>query len=243
MHFIVGKHPQAVGEMTATLIAAQLLKKPDSVLGLATGSTPLPTYEAMVRMQKAGALDASRMRSYNLDEYVGLPAGHEQSYHTFMWENLFGKLGVRPEQAHLPSGVAADLAAECAAYDAAIESAGGMDLQLLGIGLNGHIGFNEPDETFSKSTHVVELTQSTIEANRRFFASENEVPRRAVTIGIRMIMQARSILLVACGEAKADIIREVVEGEITPRVPASILQTHPEVYFILDEAAAAKLRK
>ncbi len=243
MQIIVAKNPQAVGEMAATLIAAQLTRKPASVLGLATGSTPLPTYAALARMYDAGTLQTGRMTSFNLDEYVGLPQNHEQSYYTFMWENLFSKIGVRPEQAHLPSGSAKDLPAECARYDAAIAAAGGIDLQLLGIGLNGHIGFNEPDATFSKGTQVVNLTPSTIAANRRFFASEAEVPRKAITAGVRTIFEARSILLLACGAEKADIIRAMAEGDITPNVPASVLQLHRRAVVLVDEPAAAKLSK
>ncbi len=242
MQVLIGKNPQAVGEMAATILAGQMLKKSDSVLGLATGSSPIPTYQALVRMHGAGAWDATRMRSFNLDEYVGLTADHPQSYHAFMWENLFTPLGLRPEQVRLPSGVAPDLNAECAAYDAAIEAAGGIDLQVLGIGLNGHIGFNEPEAVFSKGTHVVALTPSTIEANRRFFGPGESVPTCAVTAGVRTILQARRIILIACGEEKADIIRATVEGEITPAVPASILQVHADVRILVDAAAASKLR-
>ena len=243
MQVIVGKNPKAVGEMAASLFIAQLLRKPDSVLGLATGSTPLPLYEALVRARQAGALDASRAVTFNLDEYVGLVPEHPQSYCAFMWKHLFADLGFRPEQAHLPNGVAGDLEAECARYDAAIDAAGGIDLQLLGIGHNGHIGFNEPDKAFSHGTRVAELTSSTIEANRRFFASEKEVPRRALTMGVLTIFRARGIVLVVTGAAKADITLAMAEGDITPEVPASVLQLHPNTVLIADEAAAAKLRR
>ena len=241
MHIHIGENPQVVGEMTATLIAAQVLRKPGSVLGLATGSSPLPTYAALVRMHQAGLLDASRLTSFNLDEYVSLAPDHPQSYHYFMWEHLFTPLGLRAGQVHLPGGNAPDIGAECARYDAAIAAAGGIDLQLLGIGLNGHIGFNEPEPVFSRNTHVIDLAPSTLEANRRFFAADERVPAQAITVSIRGIFQARSILLIACGEAKADIVRAMAQGEITPAVPASILQLHSDVHLMLDRAAASKL--
>ena len=241
MHIHIGENPQVIGEMTATLFAAQILRKPDSVLGLSTGSSPLPTYAALVRRYLAGELDVSRITSFNLDEYVGLAPDHPESYHHFMWSHLFTPMGMRPEQVHLPHGDAPDPQAECARYDAAIAAAGGIDLQLLGIGLNGHIGFNEPEPVFSRRAHVIDLTPSTLEANRCHFATEAEMPRQAITVSIRGIFQARSIVLIACGEAKADIVRAMVEGEIVPAVPASILQLHSDVHVLLDRAAASRL--
>ena len=241
MRIIVRDHPKEIAELAATLVRSQLLRKPDSVLGFATGSTPIPLYDELARLFQAGLLDMSRMTSYNLDEYAGLPADHPQSYHTFMWAQLFSRVGVRPGQAHLPNGTAGDLQAECQRYEAAIQSAGGIDLQILGIGHNGHIGFNEPAESFSKKTCAAQLSDSTVQANRRFFASEAEVPRLALTMGIGTIFQARVILLIACGADKADIIRQAVCGEITPRVPASVLQLHPDTTLLLDREAASAL--
>ena len=180
----VFKTAQQVGEAAATLIAAQLLRKPDSILGLATGSSPIPTYEALIRMYRQGVLDFSRATSFNLDEYVGLPADHPCSYHHFMQEHLFSHINIRPENVHIPDGGAADLQAAAHAYDAAILAAGGIDLQLLGIGRNGHIGFNEPGEHFVYGCHKVRLSESTIRANKRFFFSEADVPRYAVSLGI-----------------------------------------------------------
>lgn len=230
-----------VGAATATLIAAQMLRKPDSVLGLATGSTPIPTYQELVRLYKSGVLDFSRVTSYNLDEYVGIPEDHVCSYHRFMQDQLFDHVNIRPDAWHVPSGNADSLEATGAAYDEAIRQAGGIDVQLLGIGHNGHIGFNEPGEQFIYGCHVVELSQSTISANTRFFDSEADVPRKAISLGIGSIMQAKQVLLIATGADKADAIARSVHGEVTPQVQASILRTHPNVIFLLDEAAASKL--
>ena len=232
-----------VGQAAATLIAAQLLRKPDSILGLATGSTPIPTYDALIAMHQAGVLDFSQAISFNLDEYVGLAPEHPCSYHYFMQEQLFRHVNMRPEHIHIPDGHAADIAAAAHAYDAAILAAGGIDLQLLGIGRNGHIGFNEPDEHFVYGCHEVALSQSTIEANQRFFDSEADVPRSAVSLGIGSIMQARQVLLLATGEDKAEAVRRAIEGDVSPQWQASILRTHPDAIFLLDEAAASLLGK
>ncbi|MCH5287918.1 MAG: glucosamine-6-phosphate deaminase [Christensenellaceae bacterium] len=232
---------EQVGQAAAMLLGAQLLQKPDSVLGLATGSSPLPIYEALIELHQRGVLDFSRATTFNLDEYVGLPAGHPKSYRRFMEEHLFSQVNLRPEATHIPNGCAADLSAEAAAYDAAIQQAGGLDIQLLGIGRNGHIGFNEPGDCFVSGCHVVELSESTVTANARFFTSPSEVPRRAVSLGIGGIMSARKILLIATGQSKADAIAQTVLGDITPRVPASILQAHPNAMILLDRAAASGL--
>ena len=232
---------EQVGQATAMLLGAQLLRKPDSVLGLATGSTPIPTYRELVRLYQAGVLDFSRVTTYNLDEYVGIPENHECSYHRFMKDNLFDQVNIRPEATHVPDGNARDLHATAAAYDAAIRRAGGIDVQLLGIGRNGHIGFNEPADEFVYGCHVVNLTESTIEANKRFFASVDDVPRKAISLGIGSIMEARQVLLIATGEDKADAVAEAVNGDVSPKVQASILLTHRNVIFLLDEAAASKL--
>ena len=189
-----------VGRAAAAIIAAQLLRKPDSVLGLATGSTPVPTYDELVRLHQGGVADFSRAVSFNLDEYVGIPVDHPCSYHRFMDEHLFDRVNMRREAIHVPDGLAPDLSAAATAYDAAIDAAGGIDLQILGIGRNGHIGFNEPGEHFVYGCHRVALSPSTIEANKRFFPSEEAVPRHAVSLGIGSIMQARQVLLIAKGE-------------------------------------------
>lgn len=225
----------------AVMLAAQLLQKPDSVLGLATGSSPIPVYELLVREYAAGVLDFSRAATFNLDEYVGLTPGHPQSYRFFMERHLFSRVNLRREAVHIPNGCAQDLTAEAEAYDEAIRAAGGLDVQLLGIGRNGHIGFNEPGESFIAGTHVVSLASNTIAANARFFSSEEEVPRQAISMGIGCIMGARQVLLIATGEAKADAIARTVYGDITPWLPASILQTHPNVTLLLDRAAASLL--
>ena len=228
-----------LAKAAAALFASQILRKPDSVLGLATGSTPIDTYKELVKLNKEGVLDFSKVKSFNLDEYVGLPATHKESYINFMRRNLFDHINIK--QTHLPNGMAEDLQKECREYDEAIKAAGGVDLQLLGIGNNGHIGFNEPASRFTFDTGVVELTDSTIKANRRFFDKEEDVPRRAITMGIGTIMAAKYIMLLAIGEGKADAVKAMVEGDITPLYPASILKNHPKVVVLLDKAAASKL--
>lgn len=235
-----------VGEAAAVLFAAQLLQKPDSVLGLATGSTPLPTYRQLTAYHQQGLLDFSRAQSFNLDEYCGIAPGHPQSYHAFMQEHLFAGINLPEDRRHIPSGAfpmedTAAWQAECARYDRAIEAAGGVDLQLLGIGGNGHIGFNEPGDAFIGGTHVVQLDARTIEDNSRFFESRDQVPTHAITMGIRTILSAKHILLIATGAGKADILRDLLGSEITPRLPASILKTHPCVSLFADQEAASKL--
>ena len=232
---------EQVGQAAAMLLGAQILRKPDSVLGLATGSSPVPIYEALIRQHEQGVLDFSRVTTFNLDEYIGLSAEHPQSYRYFMNQHLFSRVNIRREATHVPGGCAADMAAEAAAYDEAIRQAGGLDVQLLGIGRNGHIGFNEPGESFISHCHVVDLSESTIAANARFFASAAEVPRQAISLGIGRIMEARQVLLVATGESKAEAIARTVHGDVTPQVQASILQTHPDAILLLDRAAAALL--
>ena len=243
MQIHVFQNSAQVGQAAATLIAAQLLRKPDSILGLATGSSPLPTYQALIALNKAGVLDFSSAISFNLDEYVGIDPNHVCSYHRFMQDNLFDHVNMKPENIHIPDGNAADLAAAAQAYDASILAAGGIDLQLLGIGRNGHIGFNEPGEEFVYGCHEVQLSQSTIEANTRFFDSEADVPRSAVSLGIGSIMQAQQVLLIATGADKAEAVRHAIEADVSPQWQASILRTHPNVIFLLDEAAASLLSK
>ena len=229
----------SLARAAAALFAAQILRKPDSVIGLATGSTPISTYRELIRLYEEKVLDFSRVTSFNLDEYVGLPLSHPESYYAFMHRHLFDHINIRDTR--LPNGLSSDLEGECRKYDEAIRKAGGVDLQLLGIGNNGHIGFNEPADHFVYGTNVITLTESTIQANRRFFKDGEEVPRRAVSMGIGTIMSARSILLIALGEAKADVLKAMLEDEVTPRVPASILRTHQNVTVLLDKAAAKRL--
>ncbi len=230
-----------IGQAAAMIIAAEMMYKPNLVLGLATGSSPIPTYQELIRLNKSGLLDFSTVTTFNLDEYCHLPVEHECSYRRFMNEQLFDHLNIPKENTHVPNGNAKDFALEGAKYDEAIEKAGGIDVQVLGIGHNGHIGFNEPFHEFVYGCHVVDLTPSTIDANRRFFQSEAEVPRQAVSLGIGGIMNAKRILLVATGAEKAEILRKSIRGDMTPQVQASILRTHPNVVFLLDKAAASKL--
>ena len=241
MQICIYDNADQVGKAAAMLLGAQIIAKPDCVLGLATGSSPVPAYRGLIEMAQAGVVDFSRVTSFNLDEYVGIPTDHVCSYHRFMKDQLFDHVNMRPEAAHVPDGLAEDLEAEGRSYDAAIEAVGGIDLQLLGIGRNGHIGFNEPSDRFVHPCHVVELTESTIEANTRFFHSREEVPKKAISLGIGSIMKAKRIVLIATGGDKADVIAQAVHGDITPRVQASVLQAHPDVIFLLDRAAASKL--
>ena len=225
----------------ANIISAQVILYPNSVLGLATGSTPLGVYRQLVEWYRKGDIDFSRVHSVNLDEYVGLAPEHDQSYHYYMKENFFRHVNIKLENTNVPDGLAKDSDAECARYDKLITDLGGIDLQLLGIGNTGHIGFNEPDQDFNKMTHKVELKQKTIDANARFFSSADEVPKYALTMGMKAIMQAKKILLVANGEGKAEILCRSLFGPVTPAVPASILQLHPDVTVVADEAALSAI--
>ena len=232
MRVIETKSYAELSRKAANLISAQVLSKPDSVLGLATGSTPIGTYKQLIEWYEKGDLDFSEVKSINLDEYVGLTGDHDQSYRYFMNTNLFNHVNIDKSKTNVPSGVAEDLEAECARYDALIESMGGIDLQLLGIGHNGHIGFNEPADSFVVPTHVVELGETTINANARFFSSADEVPKKAVTMGIKAIMQAKKVLLIANGPDKKAIVEKALYGPVTPEVPASILQFHPDLTVV-----------
>ena len=224
----------------ANIISAQVIMKPDCVLGLATGSSPLGTYRQLIEWYKKGDLDFSEVKSVNLDEYKGLPKDNDQSYYYFMHQNFFKDININPENTHIPNGMEPDSEKECSRYNQVVSDLGGIDLQLLGLGHNGHIGFNEPDTAFAKMTHCVDLAPSTIEANKRFFAFADDVPRQADTMGIKTIMQARKILLIVSGEDKAQILYDVLNGPITPHVPASILQLHSDVTVVADEAALSK---
>lgn len=241
MRIYCEKDYNAMSRRAAAVIAAQVVSKPECVLGLATGSTPIGAYQQLVEWYKQGDLSFAGVRSVNLDEYVGLAPTHDQSYRYFMQHNLFDHVDIKPENTNVPSGLAADAAAECARYEDVVKALGYADLQLLGLGRNGHIGFNEPDEDFMKPTHVVDLAENTIDANARFFASRDEVPKQAFTMGIGCIMAARRVLLLASGTNKADAIYNAVCGPITPRCPGSILQLHNDVVLVGDEAALSKL--
>ena len=235
------KDYEDMSRKAANIISAQVILKPDCVLGLATGSTPIGLYKQLVEWYEKGDLDFSEVKTVNLDEYKGLNRENDQSYYYFMHDNLFNHINIPEENTHLPNGMEMDSEKECARYTKLIQSMGGVDLQLLGIGHNGHIGFNEPSESFDKDVHCVNLTQSTIEANKRFFASADDVPKQAYTMGIKTIMQAKKILIVANGEGKADIVRDAFFGPITPQVPASVLQLHNDVTLVADEAALSKV--
>ena len=225
----------------ANLIGAQVIMKPNCILGLATGSSPIGTYKELIKRCEEGDLDFSQVKSVNLDECKGLPRDNDQSYYYFMNHNLFDHINIDKANTHVPNGMEPDAEKECANYEELIKSLGGVDLQLLGLGHNGHIGFNEPAEEFDKVTHCVDLQESTIEANKRFFESADDVPRQAYTMGIGTIMSAKKIVVVVSGEDKADIVKRAFSGPVTPSVPASILQMHPDVTVICDAAAYSKV--
>lgn len=225
----------------ANVISAQVILKPDCVLGLATGSTPIGTYNQLAEWCDKGDIDFSQVSTYNLDEYRGLSHDHPQSYHYFMKKNFFEKINIDMKRTHVPDGSNPDADAACTAYDELVARAGYPDLQLLGIGHNGHIGFNEPSDYFACGTHCVDLTESTINANSRLFEKKEDVPRQAYTMGIQTIMAARMILIIASGEDKADAVYSMCKGRIDPRCPASILQLHPKCVVIADEAALSKI--
>ncbi len=240
MTIVKAKDYTDLSRKAANIISAQIIMKPACVLGLATGSSPEGTYKQLIDWYQKGDLDFSQVTTVNLDEYRGLPPEHEQSYRYFMNKHLFDNVNIDKSRTFVPDGLA-DPVEGCKKYEEIIKSTGGIDLQLLGIGVNGHIGFNEPDVFFESETHCVDLTENTIEANRRFFNSKDEVPKQAYTVGLRTIMHAKRILVIASGENKADAVYNAVYGKITPEVPASILQLHNDVIIIADEAAAKKL--
>lgn len=235
------KNYQDMSRKAANLISAQIIMKPNCVLGLATGSSPVGTYKQLIEWYEKGDLDFSQVTSINLDEYKGLSPENDQSYRYFMNTNLFNHVNIDKTKTFVPDGLEPDSKKACDDYNQIIQKQGPIDLQLLGLGHNGHIGFNEPGEAFEKETHCVDLTESTIEANKRFFESEDDVPRQAYTMGIKSIMQAKKILVVVSGADKADILKEVLYGPITPEVPASILQLHNDVTIVADEAALSKI--
>lgn len=241
MKIIRAKDYDDMSRKAANIIAAQIITKPDCVLGLATGSTPIGTYKELVAAYENGDLDFSQITTVNLDEYKGITKDNDQSYYYFMNDNLFSKVNIRKECTFLPDGMEPDSKKACEEYDKIVEQVGGQDLQLLGLGHNGHIGFNEPSDVFKAGTHCVDLTESTIKANQRFFASYDDVPKQAYTMGIKTIMAAKKILVVVSGKDKAEILKEVVNGPITPKVQASVLQLHDDVIIVADEDALSLL--
>lgn len=243
MRVILAKNYEDLGRIAANIIAAQVTLKPNSVLGLATGSSPISTYKELIKKYQNGDLDFSKCSAANLDEYVGLSKESDQSYAYFMYNNLFKDINIDLNKTYIPNGMEKDAAKECARYDKVIEDLGGVDLQLLGIGHNGHVGFNEPADCFAKGTNIINLTQSTIDANTRFFEKKEDVPTQAYTMGIKTIMSAKKILLVANGKGKAEIIYKTVAGDITPNVPASVLQLHSDVIIVADSEALSVLKE
>ena len=239
MRIISASNADSLAVLAADILAAQVLMKPNAVLGLATGSTPVGTYQQLIQRVRESRADFSGLCAVNLDEYVNLPASHSQSYALFMRENLFSHINILASNTHIPDGMAKDIQKECEQYDELIERLGGIDLQLLGIGVNGHIGFNEPSDEFVRPTHRVTLTESTRNANSRFFSSPDEVPTHAITMGLGAIFAARHVLMLAIGAEKAQIVKDAFFGPITPAVPASILQLHPNFTLITDAQAAS----
>lgn len=243
MKIISAPDYESMSRKAANLISAQVILYPRSVLGLATGSTPLGIYKQLADWYRKGDLDFSKVHTVNLDEYCGLPAGSEQSYRYYMESNFFHHINIPAENYNLPNGNAEDIEAECIRYDKLISSLWGIDLQLLGIGHTGHIGFNEPDQSFDKTTHRIRLSRRTIEANARFFETPEKVPEYAVTMGIKAIMQAKKLLLAASGAEKAEILYRALFGPVTPELPASILQFHPDVTVVATEDALSVIRR
>ena len=240
MEVIVKKNYEEMSKAAATLFAAEIMENPKTILGMATGSTPVGLYKELVKMYEAGDLDFSQVTTFNLDEYIGLAPEHDQSYHYFMNDNLFNHVNINKENVHVPDGVGFEAGEAGKAYEELMAKTGQVEIQLLGLGCNGHIGFNEPGEAFETETHCVDLQERTIEANKRFFASIDEVPKQAYTMGIKTIMMAKKILVVVSGEDKAETVKNAFFGPVTPQVPASILQMHPDVTIVADEAALSK---
>lgn len=243
MRIYVADDYKEMSRKAANIISAQVIMKPKCVLGLATGSTPIGTYDQLVEWYEKGDLDFKEITTVNLDEYKGLERNNDQSYYYFMNRHFFSRVNIPYENTHLPNGMETDIEKECIRYEKLIESVGGVDLQLLGLGHNGHIGFNEPCDVFEKDTHCVELQESTIEANKRFFESIDDVPRKAYTMGIGTIMRAKKILVVVNGKDKAEIVKKAFSGPVTPKVPASVLQLHPDVTVVGDKEALSLIHK
>lgn len=241
MRIVIVPDTEEMSRVGGQMVAEEVKSKPHCVLGLATGSTPIPVYQDLVRLHREEGLDFSSVVAFNLDEYVGLSPDHEQSYRRFMNENLFDHININPKSAHVPDGLAEDIPEFCARYEAMIEKVGGVDLQVLGIGSNGHIGFNEPPCSIASHTRQVKLTKGTIEDNARFFGSPEEVPTTAITMGIATILDAERIAFFATGEHKAQVVADAIEGPLCAKCPASALQLHPDVTYVLTEDAASAL--
>lgn len=241
MEVVIKKNYEDASKLAASLIADVIMKKPDAVLGFATGSTPLGTYKELVKLYRSKKIDFKYVITFNLDEYIGLPKTHNQSYYYFMLHNLFKYTNIKKENIHLPDGLAKNIEESCEIYELMIKKAGGIDIQLLGIGSNGHIAFNEPGSSLGSRTRIKTLTEKTIQDNSRFFKKKEDVPRYAITMGIGTIMEAKEIILLASGLNKADAIADAVEGPITSHVPASILQMHPKATVIIEKSASVKL--
>lgn len=239
MNVLIYESEEQIGIAAGNYMCGQVLQKPNSILGLATGSTPLKPYSQMIELYKKGVVDFSKVTTFNLDEYVNLDVNDKNSYHNFMHENLFDHINIPEENINFLDGNAEDPEEECRRYEEKIKAAGGIDIQLLGIGSNGHIAFNEPADCFQRWSHVVTLKESTVKDNSRFFKSIDEVPTQAVTMGIGSIMQAKKILIIAIGENKAKAIKQLIDGNVTPMCPASVLQFHTDVTLMLDKAAAS----
>ena len=243
MNIYKAKNYEDMSRKAANILSAQIIMKPNCVLGLATGSTPIGIYKQLIDRYEKGDLDFSQVTTVNLDEYKGLEKENKQSYHYFMNKNLFSHININPNHTHIPNGMEEDSKKECSRYEQLIQNLGGVDLQLLGLGHNGHIGFNEPDQIFYKETHCVDLQESTIKANQRFFDCIDSVPKQAYTMGIKTIVQARKIVVVVSGKDKAEIVKKAFFGPVTPLVPASILQMHNDVTLVGDEDALSSISK
>lgn len=241
MRIIVVDNYEEMSKKAAAMVASQIILKPDSVLGLATGDTPLGMYKELIDLYKRKEIDFTEVKSFNLDEYIGLSQNNNQSYNFYMKDNFFKYINIKTENVNIPRGTVEDIEKECSHYEKKIKESGGIDIQVLGIGVNGHIGFNEPDINFEAETHMVRLDEKTIESNSRFFNCIEEVPTTAISMGIKTIMHSKKVVLLASGESKAEAIYKTVNGKITPDLPASVLQLHNDATLILDKAAASKL--
>ncbi len=242
MRFNIFESPKEASVFASNIIAEQIKEKENTVLGLATGSTPIETYQNLIEKNKNKEISFEKVGTVNLDEYVGLHGDHEQSYRYFMNTNLFDHIDIAKEKTHVPLGDAEDLEKMCKEYEKLIQDLGGIDLQVLGIGNNGHIAFNEPDEQLYSETHVTDLTESTIEANKRFFESKDEVPRKAVTMGMSSILRAKHIIVLAFGASKADVVKRLEDAYLDPQCPVTFLKMHENVDIIVDKEAASKLK-
>ncbi len=243
MEVIILKDQKEAAQLGAKIISDLLRAKPELTLGLATGSTSLSLYKELIQLHQKTGLDFSKVTTFNLDEYVGLPSKHPSSYYHYMWENFFQHVNISEYRVHIPDGLAPDIPAFCKQYEASIMAAGGIEIQILGIGSDGHIGFNEPSSSPTSRTRIKTLTRQTINNNKKFFNTAGKVPRHVITMGIGTIMEAEKIILFAYGESKADAIKQTIEGPITSMVPASILQLHPKSILIIDDSAASRLDK